>query len=145
MYVKPGCISLSLDVHVSSVSNYGWVISSSPYVHNEKPVIINYRGDHNNIIYHVVVVQIGFNPTDYTVSENMEWVTFFIEKKGTNERDVTVSFSTVDGNATGKVTMKLLRQCNCECTILVSSQLLETIMPQPTSLSPSDLLIHSSM
>ena len=47
VYVKPECISLSLDVHVSSVSNYWWVISSSPYVHNEKPVIINYRSDHN--------------------------------------------------------------------------------------------------
>ena len=32
-------------------------------------------------------------------------VTFFIEKQGTNERDVTVSFSTVDGSATGEIAM----------------------------------------
>ena len=48
------------------------------------------------------MVQIGFNPTNYTVSEDEGRVTFFIEKQGTNERDVTVSFSTVDGSATGK-------------------------------------------
>ena len=51
------------------------------------------------------MVQIGFNPTNYTVSEDMGGVTFFIEKQGTNERDVTVSFSTVDGNATGEIAM----------------------------------------
>ena len=48
------------------------------------------------------MVQIGFNPTNYTVSEDEGGVTFFIEKQGTNERDVTVSFSTVDGRANGK-------------------------------------------
>ena len=59
------------------------------------------------------MVQIGFNPTNYTVSEDEGGVTFFIEKQGTSERDVTVSFSTVDGSATGK----LLRQCKCECIL----------------------------
>ena len=48
------------------------------------------------------MVQIGFNPTNYTVSEDEGRVTFFIKKQGTNERDVTVSFSTFDGSATGK-------------------------------------------
>ena len=35
----------------------------------------------------------------------MGTVTFFIEKQGTNERDVTVSFSTVDWNATGEIAL----------------------------------------
>ena len=51
-------------------------------------------------------VMIGFNPTDYTVSEDGGIVTFFIQKVGSNERDVTVFFSTVDGSATGKTTMR---------------------------------------
>ena len=36
------------------------------------------------------------------MSEDVGGVTFFIEKQGTNERDVTVSFSTADNSATGK-------------------------------------------
>ena len=32
-------------------------------------------------------------------------VTFFIKKQGANERDVTVSFSTVDGNATDEIAL----------------------------------------
>ena len=36
------------------------------------------------------------------MSEDVGRVTFFIEKQGTNERDVTVSFSTVEGSATSK-------------------------------------------
>ena len=51
------------------------------------------------------MVQIGFNPTNYTVAEDMGRVTFFIEKQGTNERNVTVSFSTVDWNATGEIAL----------------------------------------
>ena len=51
-------------------------------------------------------VKIGFNPTDYTVSEGGGSVTFLIEKIGSNERDVTVFFSTADGSATGKTTMR---------------------------------------
>ena len=51
------------------------------------------------------MVQIGFNPTNYTVSEDMGRVTFFIEKQGTNERDVTVSFSTVNGSATDEIAL----------------------------------------
>ena len=51
-------------------------------------------------------VMIGFNPTDYTVSEDGGSVTFFIQKIGSNERDVTVFFSTVDGSATGKTTLR---------------------------------------
>ena len=35
----------------------------------------------------------------------MGGVTFFIEKQGTNERNVTVSFSTVDWNATGEIAL----------------------------------------
>ena len=51
------------------------------------------------------MVQIGFNPTNYTVAEDMGRVTFFIEKQGTNERNVTVSFSTVNGSATDEVAL----------------------------------------
>ena len=51
------------------------------------------------------MVQIGFNATDYTVSEDVGRVTFFIDKQGTNERDVTVSFSTADSSATGEIAL----------------------------------------
>ena len=51
------------------------------------------------------MVQIGFNATDYNVSEDVGRVTFLIEKQGTNERDVTVSFSTADSSATGEIAL----------------------------------------
>ena len=52
------------------------------------------------------VVMVGFNPTDYTVSEGGGSVTFFVEKRGFNERSFTVFFSTVDGSATGMVMLR---------------------------------------
>ena len=51
------------------------------------------------------MVQIGFNPTNYTVSEDEGRVTFFIQKQGTNEKSVTVSFSTADCCATGEIAL----------------------------------------
>ena len=51
------------------------------------------------------MVQIGFNATDYNVSEDVGRVTFFIEKQGTNEKSVTVSFSTADSSATCEIAL----------------------------------------
>ena len=39
------------------------------------------------------------------MSEDVGGVTFFIEKQGTNERDVTVSFSTADSSVTGEIAL----------------------------------------
>ena len=77
------------------------------------------------------------------MSEGEGRVTFFIKKQGTNERDVTVSFSTVDGSATGK----LLRQCKCVCTTCIYTGFLPastdyTATNQSVTFKPSDTLLN---
>ena len=85
----------------------------------------------------------------------MEWVTFFIEKQGTNERDVTVSFSTVNGSATGEIALspdsgdcatgKEATECKCACTIYSGFLPASTdyaTTNQSVTFGPSDTLLN---
>ena len=135
MYVKPGCISLSLDVHVSSVSNYWWVISSSPYVHNEKPVIINYRSDHNIISFQWSRL-VSTQPTTLCQriwEESLSSLRSRGPMKGMSLCPSQLLMAVQLVSYSGSVNV-----CVLHVYVLISSRLLQTI-PQPTSLSPSNL------
>ena len=75
------------------------------------------------------------------MSEDLGGVTFFIEKQGTNERDVTVSFSTADSSATGKEATQVVQMCLCYSGFLPASTDYATTS-QPVTFRPSDTLLN---
>ena len=71
-------------------------------------------------------------------------VTFFIKKQGTNERDVTVSFSTVNGSATGEV-INTCRKCSYKSILLVLLSAPGDYVAttnQSVTFSPSDTILN---
>ena len=56
------------------------------------------------------VVNIGFDPTDYTVNEETGEVTLTIVKLNATTTPVSVLFSTHNGTATGKIYPQLIFQ-----------------------------------
>ena len=75
------------------------------------------------------------------MSEVVGRVTFFIEKQGTNERNVTVSFSTADSSATGKEATQVVQMCVYYSGFLPASTDY-TATNQPVTFRPSDTLLN---